>query len=107
MAEVHFWSQQCVSYKGFDLNFFFTGSQGNDILNYPRFQNEIPGNSGVFGNYYSSVSDFARPSSYDVADALTATLTNPGKKIPRIAPGDPNGNTASVSGLSRMVLISA
>jgi hypothetical protein len=47
----------------------------------------------VFGNYYSSVTDFAKPSSYNVADALTATLTNPGKKIPRIAPGDPNGNT--------------
>jgi TonB-linked SusC/RagA family outer membrane protein len=81
-----------LTYKEWDLNIFITGSQGNDILNYPRYNNEIPGNNGVFGNYYRSVSHFAKPSSYNAADAATAVLTNPGGRIPRIAPGDPNGN---------------
>jgi TonB-linked SusC/RagA family outer membrane protein len=81
-----------LSYKEFDLNIFITGSVGNDVLNFPRYNNEIPGNNGVFGNYYRSVTDFARPSSYNAADAATVTLTNPGHRIPRIAPGDPNGN---------------
>jgi hypothetical protein len=81
-----------LSYKNFELNVFITGSVGNDILNYPRFTNEIPGNTGTYGNYYTSVNDFARPGSYLIADSLSVTLVNPGYKIPRIAPGDPNGN---------------
>lgn len=81
-----------ISYKNFDLNIFIIGSQGNDVLNYPRFQNELPGNSGVFGNSYVAVKNFARPSSINIADAQTAVLTNPGHRIPRISPGDPNGN---------------
>ena len=80
------------SYKEFDLNIFIIGSIGNDVFNLPRYNNEIPGNSGTYGNYYVSVSNFAIPSSYNVADSLTATITNPGYKIPRVAPGDPNGN---------------
>ncbi|MES1250229.1 MAG: hypothetical protein ABUL46_06060, partial [Chitinophaga rupis] len=80
------------SYGRFDLNIFIIGSVGNKILNYQRYLNESPLGSGTFSNYYSSVANFARPSSYDAADALTVTLTNPGHRIPRIAPGDPNGN---------------
>jgi hypothetical protein len=39
------------------------------------------------------VENFAVPSSNDVADALSVTLTNPGHKIPRVVTnGDPNGN---------------
>lgn len=84
-----------ITYKDFDLNIFIMGSQGNDVLNYPRFQFEVPlnANSGVFNNYYRAVKDFAVPSSYNIADAQTTVLTNPGKRIPRIAPGDPNGNS--------------
>lgn len=81
-----------ITYKNFDLNIFIIGSEGNDILNYPRFQNEIPGNNGVFGNAYKSMRNFAIPSSIDPADAQTTVLTNPGYRIPRIVPGDPNGN---------------
>ena len=80
------------SYKRFDLNILVIGSVGNQILNYQRYLNESPLGSGVYSNYYASVSNFARPSSYNAADSLTITLTNPGHKIPRIAPGDPNGN---------------
>jgi TonB-dependent starch-binding outer membrane protein SusC len=82
-----------ITYKEFDLNILFIGSQGNDILNYPRYQNEIPLNNGVFGNAYRTMRNFAIPSTVNPADAQTATLTNPGHRIPRIAPGDPNGNT--------------
>jgi TonB-dependent starch-binding outer membrane protein SusC len=81
-----------LSYKNFDLNIFITGSVGNDIFNFPRYNSEIPGNNGVFGNQFRSVRNFAMPSSYNIADASTVTLTNPGFTIPRIAPGDPNGN---------------
>lgn len=82
-----------VTYKNFELNAFLTGSFKNDILNYPRYRAEIPGSSGTFGNQWSSVKDYARPSSIVAADAETVTLTNPGHVIPRIAPGDPNGNS--------------
>lgn len=80
------------AYKNFTLNIFIQGAAGNDIVNYPRYTNEIPGNTGTFGNYYVSVVHFARPSSYAGADSSAVTLTNPGYRIPRIAPGDPNGN---------------
>ncbi|HVY74642.1 MAG TPA: TonB-dependent receptor [Puia sp.] len=79
-----------LTYKQFDLNIFIIGSIGNDVLNYTRYLNEL--GSGTYGNYLQSVANFARPSSYDIADAATVTLTNPGYRIPRIAPGDPNGN---------------
>lgn len=82
------------TYNNFDLNFFFTGVYGNDVLNVPRYNNEIPGNTGTFGNYYRSAINFARPSSYNINDAQTVTLLNPGYRIPRIFGGtaDPNGN---------------
>jgi len=81
------------SYKGFDLNIFFTGVYGNKLLNQTRYQNEMPLGAGVYSNHYKSVANFAVPSSTNAADALTAVLTNPGYKIPRVvANGDPNGN---------------
>jgi len=80
------------SYKNFDLNVFIVATLGNDILNYARYQNEQPTGTGTYGNYYASVSNFARPSSYRAEDSISATLLNPGNRIPRIAPGDPNGN---------------
>ena len=78
------------SYKQFDLNIFIIGSIGNDILNYSRYQSEI--GNGTYGNYLKSVANFGRPSSYVPADSATVTLLNPGYQIPRVAPGDPNGN---------------
>jgi TonB-linked SusC/RagA family outer membrane protein len=78
------------SYKQFDLNIFIIGSIGNDILNYSRYQSEI--GNGTYGNYLKSVANFGMPSSYVPADSATVTLLNPGYQIPRVAPGDPNGN---------------
>jgi TonB-linked SusC/RagA family outer membrane protein len=80
------------SYKNFDLNIFMQGSVGNDILDYPRYLLSIPGNSGVYGNYLAEVANFARPSSYSATDSSSVYLLNPGHNIPRVAPGDPNGN---------------
>lgn len=81
------------SYKGFDLNVFFVGVYGNKILNLLRYENEMPLGTGEYNNHPVSVENFAVPSSSDVADALSITLTNPGHKIPRVVTnGDPNGN---------------
>ena len=80
------------TYKNFDLNIFIIGNIGNDIVNLERFKNQQPLGTGTFSNYYESVTGFAVPSSYNIADSLTTKLTNPGGRIPRIAPGDPNGN---------------
>ena len=80
------------SYKGFDLNLFFAGVYGNKILNLTRYQNEMPLGTGPYSNHYKSVANFAVPSSLNVADALSATLLNPGTRIYRPTPTDPNGN---------------
>jgi TonB-linked SusC/RagA family outer membrane protein len=80
------------TYKNFDLNVFIIGTIGNDVINLERFLNEQPLGTGTFSNYYSSVNNFARPSSYNIDDSLTTTLLNAGHSIPRIAPGNPNGN---------------
>lgn len=80
------------TYKNFDLNIFIIGTIGNDVINYERFQNEQPLGTGTFSNYFAAVRNFARPSSYNIADSLGMTLLNPGDIISRIAPGDPNGN---------------
>jgi TonB-dependent starch-binding outer membrane protein SusC len=80
-----------LSYRNFDLNIFFYGSFGNDVYNYLRYRNENTGGTAVYSNLFKSVANFARPSNTDATQA-TATLLNPGFRIARIAPGDPNGN---------------
>ena len=80
------------SYKGFDLNLFFTGVYGNSLLNLTRYQNEMPLGTGPYSNHYQVAANFAVPSSLNLADALTATLMNPGTQIYRAAPTDANGN---------------
>jgi TonB-linked SusC/RagA family outer membrane protein len=80
------------SYKNFDLNIFIMGSVGNDIVNLQKYLNSLPGSKGAYENYYASVSNFARPSSYNAADALVATLTNPNTLVPRVFTSTANGN---------------
>jgi TonB-linked SusC/RagA family outer membrane protein len=83
-----------VSYKGFELYLLFTGVNGNSLLNLVKYENElIPTGKGIYSNVFVGASDFAAPSSLNVNDALTATLTNPGHIIPRPIYGDPNGNS--------------
>ncbi len=80
------------TYKGFDLSLFFTGVYGNDLLNLTRYQNEyLPQGTGPYNNHFKGVINFAVPSSTNPADALTATLTNPGYNIAN-AFVDANGN---------------
>ena len=79
-------------YKEFELNLFFTGVYGNQILNLTRYQNEtLPQGTGPYNNHFRNDVNFAVPSSINVADALTATLTNPGHNIAN-AFVDANGN---------------
>ena len=81
-----------LSYKGFELNLFFTGVSGNQILNLTRYQYEfVPQGTSPYGNHFQGATNFAQPSSVDPADAETATLTNPGFNIPN-AFIDKNGN---------------
>jgi len=80
-------------YKGFELGLFFTGVYGNQILNLTRYENEyIPLGTGPYSNHFRSDDNFAVPSSLNLADALVATLTNPGYKIPRPTSADANGS---------------
>jgi TonB-linked SusC/RagA family outer membrane protein len=80
-----------LSYKGFDLNLFFTGVSGNDILNQTRYQNESP-LGGPYTNRLISAANFAVPSSVNLADAQTVKLLNPGTTIYRPSSADANGN---------------
>jgi hypothetical protein len=80
------------TYKGFELNLFFTGVYGNSLLNLTRYQNEtLPQGTGPYNNHFKNDINFAVPSSINLADALTATLTNPGHNIANVFV-DANGN---------------
>ncbi|HEV3411207.1 MAG TPA: TonB-dependent receptor [Puia sp.] len=82
-----------ISYKGFELNLFFQGVYGNQILNMTRYENEyLPLGVGPYANHFKSDLNFAVPSSINPADALTVTLTNPGTKIQRPSTADANGS---------------
>ena len=80
-----------LSYKGLELNLFFTGVYGNQILNQTRYQNESP-LGGPYTNRLISALNFAQPSSVIPADARTVTLLNPETKIYRPSSADANGN---------------
>jgi TonB-linked SusC/RagA family outer membrane protein len=66
-----------VTWKGFDLNLFLQGSQGNDIYNLNRFYTE----GGLYSNGNSSTRVLGR-------------WTGPGTStdVPRAVAGDPNQN---------------
>jgi TonB-linked SusC/RagA family outer membrane protein len=66
------------SYKNFELSAMFNYSVGNDVFNYVRYKTE-------------SMSEYANQSK-TVLDRWTATNTS--ATLPRIAYGDPSGNTA-------------
>ncbi|HWB26218.1 MAG TPA: TonB-dependent receptor [Chitinophagaceae bacterium] len=80
------------SYKRFDLNIFVIGSVGGKIVNVLKYENDMPGAKGAFENYYASVINFARPTSYNAADAATVTLENPNTNVPRVYTSTANGN---------------
>lgn len=72
------------SYKGFDLNIFFTGSYGNDVVNYNRRWTEITGSTS---NLSKDVLDYARVEKIDPDgpdDYRNFRVTNAGTKMPRL-----------------------
>lgn len=72
------------SYKGFDLNIFFTGSYGNDVVNYNRRWTEITGSTS---NLSKAVLDYARVEKIDPDgpdDYRNFRVTNAGTKMPRL-----------------------
>ena len=80
------------TYKGIELNLFFSGVVGNQILNLTRYQNEtLPQGTGPYNNHFKNDINFAVPSSINQVDIFTAYLTNPGHNIPN-AFVDANGN---------------
>ncbi len=80
-------------YKTFELNLFFTGVSGNQLLNLTRYQNEsLPLGTSPYSNHFQNATNFAVPSSVNPADALSVTLTNPGYNIMRPSGTDANGS---------------
>ncbi|SHN36627.1 TonB-dependent receptor [Chitinophaga sp. CF418] len=76
------------SYKGFDLSILVTGTQGNDIFNYLRFENTSPNNINLGRNLLQETFGYARLSE----EGGKTVLLNPGTKVPRIVGTDVNGN---------------
>ncbi|MDB5120841.1 MAG: TonB-dependent receptor [Sphingobacteriales bacterium] len=74
--------------KGFDLSILLTGSVGNDVYNYLRFQNTNPNNINLGRNLLAESFDYAKLT----GDAANPTLSNPGTNVPRISGNDVNGN---------------
>lgn len=73
-----------AEYKGFDLNVFFQGVQGNKLFNGLKFITLNPGGTGQ--NYNMD---------RDILNAWTPTNTN--TNIPRLEVGDPRKNYSRVS----------
>lgn len=72
------------SWKGFDLNIFFNGSVGNDVVNYGRRWLDVTGSSS---NVRRDVLDYARVEMIDPNgpnDFRNYHVTNPGTTIPRL-----------------------
>jgi TonB-linked SusC/RagA family outer membrane protein len=76
------------SFKGFDLNILITGTQGNDIYNYLRYENLNPNNINLGRNLLVEAFDYARVT----GDATSGAIQNAGTTVPRITGTDVNGN---------------
>lgn len=77
------------TYKNFDLSVLLTGSYGNDIFNYLRFNNTNPNNINLGRNLLEETFEYAKV--IEDADG-NPTLANPGTDIPRISSTNTNGN---------------
>ena len=81
------------SYKGFDLTIFFSGSYGNDILNYTRRDIE---DVRVNSNLLKSAADYAQIGVIDPNlpddDFRNLYVTNPSSRLPRLSASTTNAN---------------
>ncbi|MGL1885775.1 MAG: TonB-dependent receptor [Reichenbachiella sp.] len=77
------------SYKGFGLSILMTGSYGNDIYNYLRYQNSNPNNLNLGQNMFVEAFDYAKVGTD--ADG-SPNLENPGTNVARMTTSSVNGN---------------
>lgn len=81
------------SYKDFELSILLTGSFGNDVYNYTRFQNTNPNNINLGRNMLAETFNYAK---YEGTGASTV-LSNPDAFVPRLTYNDPNGNATRIT----------
>lgn len=89
-----FGTTQQFSYKNFTLDVLLTGSFGNDIYNYNRFNNTNPNNVNMGRNMLLETYGYAK---IDMADSGNPFLINPETNVPRINVTDLNGNGIRLS----------
>ncbi|PIB37553.1 SusC/RagA family TonB-linked outer membrane protein [Reichenbachiella sp. 5M10] len=77
------------SFKGFDLSILITGSFGNEIYNYLRYQNNNPNNINLGRNMFTEAFDYARVATDGNGDPY---LENPGTTVARMSSSSVNGN---------------
>lgn len=70
------------SYKNFDLSILLTGSYGNDIYNYIRYEASNPNNINLSRNLFIDALDYAKLTADGSGNVV---LANPGTMVPRIS----------------------
>lgn len=84
-----------LTYKGFDLNLFFTFSYGNDIMNWMNMDIDDP-NQRLYNITKRAAVDYAKVALYDSnasADNIYNNYVASGAdRMYRLMPGDPNDN---------------
>jgi TonB-linked SusC/RagA family outer membrane protein len=81
------------SYKDFELSVLFTGSFGNDVYNFTRFQNTNPNNINLGRNMLAETFNYAKIE----GTGGNAVLSNPDAFVPRLTYNDPNGNATRIT----------
>ncbi len=89
-----FGTTQQFSYKNFTLDVLLTGSIGNDIYNFNRFNNTNPNNVNLGRNMLLETYNYAR---IEMDQTGNPFLVNPETDIPRITVTDLNGNGTRIS----------
>lgn len=77
------------SYKGIELSILITTSQGNQIYNYLRYQNNNPNNINLGRNMFVEAFDYAKVTLDEEGNPF---LLNPGTQVNRISSSSLNGN---------------
>ena len=83
------------SFKGFDLNIYFTYSYGNDVMNWLNLQIDNP-NERMYNITRRAATDYAKLALYDENaspdNIYNVYVASGGDRQYRIAPADPNDN---------------
>ncbi len=89
-----FGTTQQFSFKNFTLDLLFTGSIGNKIYNFNKFNNINPNNVNLGRNMLLETFDYAK---IELDESGNPYLTNPNTDVPRITVTDLNGNGTRIS----------